>query len=364
MLETMAAIASDPSSEARGKLLVAMGEMVFDRRQPTASEVSALCSVAKLLLKMADDGARSEFAGKIATSRLVPRDMVFLLLQDKVIVAGPLLQKSPVLSDDDLLAFAESLTDDRLQFVAQRDKLGKALVEILVSRGNETVQLAISENTSAELSAKSLQVLIGKAETSEPLCRSLVRRTEVSKSDAERLVHLITKMLKARMKAQAKSPIEPAAMPVIEVPEAPRPAKPAQKASVGDLIARIRAGQMGADEALTQLADDDRFNDLTALISNLSRMDDISVMRLLVRADANGIGMILKALELSDRTFAAIVALRKRRLKISEVQARYDREDFAKLSVADSKATLAQLTGGHDDKKSPANAAINPAGVL
>ena len=129
-----------------------------------------------------------------------------------------------------------------------------------------------------------------------------------------------------------------------------KPKKPAKRLEIAEILAGIKAGKMTADQAITLLAEDDRFNDLTALLSNLTRIDDVSIMRLMVRADANGVGMILKALEISDATFATVAALRKRRLKHSDAQSRYEREDYAKMSVAESKATLAQLTGGRPAK--------------
>jgi len=343
----LAEIAHDPSVGARSRLLHSLGELVFSDRQPTADEINELCAVAKILLKVADDASRSHFATLAAASKLLPRDMVFLLLQDKVVVAGPVLKSSPVLTEADLTAFAETLGDERLLFIAQRDKLGANLVEIVVERGGELVQVAIAENVGAELSDVALRHLIHSAEASEPLCRSLVRRPEVPKADAEHLVRLITRMLQARMKASATP--EPAPVPASALVEAASKAQSA-KIDVSELLAAIKAGTLNVGAAITQLSDDDRFNDLTVLISGLTRVDDVSVMRLLVRADANGIAMMLKALNLSDQAFASVVALRRRRLKTSEAQARYEREDYAKLTVAECKATLLQLASSRQGR--------------
>ncbi len=338
--EKLTEIAYDPSIGARSKLLAAICDLIFDHRSPTQEEVASLCAVAKLLLTVADDTSRCHFAVTIAHSRHVPHDMILLLLQDNTSVVGPILRKSPVLTETDLLAIAETTDDDRLVFIAERDELTAALVEVLATRGNEKVQLAISENTGAELSPKTLQILIGTANTSEALCRSLVRRPEISKADAERLVQFITRMLKARMKISA----EQIAIPAAAVEE-PKTKKPEVRLDVNEIIAAVKSGQMTADIAVKRLADDDRFNDLTVLISKLTTIDDVSIMRLMVRADANGIGMIMKALEISEATFGSVIALRKRRLKSSDAQMRYERDDYAKLSTAESKATLAQLNG-------------------
>lgn len=340
--DALAEIARDPSIGARSRLLQSLSDLVFDSRLPTAQEVVELCSIATLLLKVADDDSRRHFATTIAPCRHVPREMVFLLLQDKVTIAGPVLRDSPVLTDADLQEFITSLPDERLAFVAMRKNLVPGMVEVLVERGGEIVQLAISENGLAPLSPKSLQILIHNAEHSESLCRSLVRRPEISKGDAEHLVQLITRILKSRMRA-------PEPVPVLEPEAAPLPMPELKKlpgrVDIRELTSAVLGGRMSADIALTRLANEDRSNELTSLLSALSRVDDVSIMRLLVRADANGIGMILKALDISDAAFAAVASFRQRRLRHSDAQVRFERDDYAKLVHVDCKATLSQLAG-------------------
>lgn len=338
--EALADIARDPSVRARSELLHSLSDLVFDERQPSAEEVVSLCAIASILLKVVDDDARRHFAITVAPNRHVPRELIFVLLQDAVPIAGPVLRHSPVLTDADLRTFAETLPDERLVFIAMRKNLDSGIVEILINRGGEHVQLAISENNSAGLSPKSMRILIRNAETSENLCRSLVRRPEVSKEDAEHLVQLITRILKARMR----------------LPLVPAPAAPGGQAAGGDaprlpsrldvyeLTEAVLGGRMTADAAVARLANEDRSNELTTLLSRLSRVDDVSVMRLLVRADANGIGMVLKALDVSDATFAAVAAFRQRRLRHSDTQVRYEREDYAKLIPVDCRSTLTHLT--------------------
>lgn len=336
--DALAEIARDPSIMARSRLLQSLSDLVFDSRLPSAQEVVELCSIATLLLKVADDDSRRHFATTIAPCRHVPREMVFLLLEDKVAIAGPVLRDSPVLTDQDLEQFVSSLPDERLAFIAMRQNLVPGMVEVLVERGGEVVQLAVSENGSAPLTAKSLKILIHNAEHSEHLCRSLVRRPEISKGDAEHLVQLITRILKSRMRVP--EPVaEAASTPMPELKKLPG------RVDIRELTGAVLAGRMSADIAVTRLANEDRSNELTSLLSALSRIDDVSIMRLLVRADANGIGMILKALDISDAGFAAVAVFRQRRLRHSDTQVRFERDDYAKLIHADCKATLTQLAG-------------------
>jgi hypothetical protein len=376
MGETLTAIARDPSRRARSKLLAALSDLVFMQRQPTVTEITSLCEVARLVLEVVDESSRSHFAATIAPSKNVPRAMVLLLIEDGIAVAGPLLRESPILTEQDLKDYAERLTDDYLVFIAERRPIGSDVVEILVRRGGDSVRLAVAKNASAKLTPGCLRPLLQTAETSEALCRVLVVRPELSRAEAEHLVQLIARMLKARMIAQAEAaraelalqtadldldlvfvdsrlpepdgPIVPQELPVpIEKPaaDATQVKKPPPPSPIADMIADLRAGRLTLDQCVTQLCDEDRFNDLTTLIGAQSQLDDVSVMRLLVRADANGISIVLKALGLSPGAFSSVTALRKRRLRSSDMQTRYERDDYAKLTLAEAKATLDQLAG-------------------
>ncbi|MDR3495387.1 MAG: DUF2336 domain-containing protein [Ancalomicrobiaceae bacterium] len=335
-------IARDASAESRGRLLTSLSDLVFDQRRPSCEEVTLLCDVARLLLKVVDASVRTYFASVIAPSAFVPRDVVFLLIDDEPPVATPMLRYSPILTNADLLEIAEQKPDPYLAAIAARSRLGEHLVEILVRRGSRFVQIALVENSGAYLASGALTVLVANAETDEDICRSLIRRPEVPKLDAERLVRRIAEMLKARMlenntvwKAQREAQTQAAA----------KRARLAN-AQVAEITAMIETGSEGIDEAVKSLAEQDRINDLSMLVSNLTHVENMYVMRLLVRVDSNGIAILLKALGVGSKGFAAVAQARRRRLKHAENQVRFEQEDYMKLSLDESQRILAGLMSG------------------
>ena len=334
-------MAREPSIDARSRLLSTLTDMVFGQRQPTADEVAMLCEVAGKVLPKADEFARAHFAEAVAQSASVTPIALQTVLDDTAAIAAPVLRHSPLLRDSDLIRIVETRSDDYLLPIAMRSALSTPLVELLIARGGPKVLFALVENQGVHLSAAAVHTLVEIAETDEAVCRSLIRRSEVPSQDAERLVHLIARNLRVRMGGSRPGVPELAAKP-------DKPATVEAKArSVRDLVASISAKLMSADVAVLELAKENRFNDLTTLISMLAGLDDVSVLRLLVRADVNGISVVLKALGISDRGFDAVVSLRRHRLKHSEIQSRFEREDFAKLNQDECRAKLASWVTNH-----------------
>jgi hypothetical protein len=117
-------------------------------------------------------------------------------------------------------------------------------------------------------------------------------------------------------------------------------------AQVSEIVAMIEGGSEGIDEAVKMLAEQDRVNDLSMLVSALTRVESMYVMRLLVREDANGIAILLKALGVSSKAYVAVAHARRRRLKHSDTKYRFEQEDYLKLTQVEAQGILAQLLGG------------------
>ena len=336
-LQRLELLARDSSIESRSRLLSTLSEQVFAHRIPNAEEVALLCDVARLLLTLADEPSRESFAIAVAPSYYTPRDMVFRLVDDTIRIARPVLERSPVLKDADLIELARTRADAYLAAIAHRSHLEHRIVEALLKRGGPEVQLAVSENRSAVLSSDAIKILLQTSEQDEAVCRSLVTRPEIGKADGERLVQQIARILKSRMSTPSK-------LEVIPTPSLLVKAK--TRLGLKELLAEINAGNKLKDDAIIELADADRFNELTTLIGQLAHIEEVTIMRLIVRADANGISMVMKALDVGDLAFRSIVALRQRRLKHSDTQARFDRDDYKKINPREARTMASQLSGG------------------
>lgn len=339
MLESLREIAFDTAEESRSHLLHLLTRQVFVGRTPNGQEIAIFSDIAQRLLPQAKVDVRAELSEALAHQAGLPMPLIASLCSDVVVVAAPMLRRCPDLTEDDLATFAERLTNAHLVAIAGRTDLTVRITDVMIRRGEVTVMRAIAENTSAEISETSAHAMVDRAESDDELCRILALRGDLPQADAERLVMLVAKRLRGRMMQRPAAP-EPHPAAPVAVAEA-GPVKPLE---IADLIARVRRNETDIDTAVALLAREDRYNDLAHMLAVLTDIEELSVLKVLVRADANGIINVLRALGIAEQTWRLVVDLRRRRLKFSDTQARFEREDFARLPVAQAKKTLAQFT--------------------
>jgi hypothetical protein len=329
----LSVMAADTSPSSRGLLLDRLAESVLESRNPTQTELDLFGEIVVRLLEQVGVEARAEFATRIADDPRIPHDIVTRLAVDVILVASPILRRSPVLTEADLADLAEKLSGLHLVAIAGRDALSLRITDILLRRGDILVFKAVAENVSAQLSAQGTRTLLDTAERDSDVCAQMAGRSDLPARAAERVVLLVAERLRRRIAKPAAAPAPPAKR------------NKTRNVPVATVVARLSSGQISPDEAVAGLAEDHRHADVAAVLAALCDVDEGQILRVLVRAEANGIITVIRGLGLASDTWSRIVDLRRRRLQLSEAQARFERSDFEKVSVAEAGAMLAQFGG-------------------
>ena len=87
-----------------------------------------------------------------------------------VIIAGPILEQSEVLTDEDLIEIARSMSQDHLHPIAGRHYVSESVSEILVDRGESRVLQPVAGNSGAQFSRLTLVSPLGKAGAGRRSC--------------------------------------------------------------------------------------------------------------------------------------------------------------------------------------------------
>jgi hypothetical protein len=345
MLDRLRSVLEDRSPESRDTLLSLLGGMLFDGRTAADQEVAIFADIATRLLPQAGIQARAGVATRLADRRNLPKGMVLALASDVIVVASPMLKSSQDLTEDDLADLALRLDDEHRLAIAGRESLSFRITDVLVARGDILVLRAVAENPGAELSVGSAHTLVDRAAADDELCRILALRGDLPADDAERLVLLVAKRLRGRMARRApESAMAPVPVEIQAAPAAVLPPMPDRPIEIQKLVHDVKHGVRTLDEAVLLLAPADRYNDLATLLATVTAIDELSVLKVLVRADANGIINVMRGLEIGEEAWAQVVKLRQRRLRFSDAQARFERDDFHNMPVAKAKQTLSQFS--------------------
>jgi uncharacterized protein (DUF2336 family) len=133
--------------------------------------------------------ARAELAHRLAPVRNAPTTVVRSLARDESIeVAGPVLAQSSRLSDDDLLACAQSKGQDRLLAISKRTSLSEKVSDLLVTHGNNEVVRSVAKNDGARFSDAGFGRLVERSEDDDELAVSVGLRRDIPKEHFHALV--------------------------------------------------------------------------------------------------------------------------------------------------------------------------------
>jgi uncharacterized protein (DUF2336 family) len=163
---------------------------------------------------------REILADTLKDLAIAPPEVVRRLASDQSLtVSLPVLQHSPVLTDDDLVGIvASSVADERLQAIARRPAVSSRVADAVAATGNEGAVAALLGNTSAQIREETLDRLIEQAPTRPSWHPPLVRRPKLPARAMVRLATFVARSLVEELKR--RSDLDPAtASAVSEVVE-------------------------------------------------------------------------------------------------------------------------------------------------
>jgi uncharacterized protein (DUF2336 family) len=144
------------------------------------SQVAIFDAVMGRLIEQIDRRGLLEFSGRLATVDLAPALVMFRLsMSDDIAVAGPVLEKSKVLTDENLVAVAKSKSQDHLAAIAARTRLADIVTDVLLERGSPEIARKVVANFGARFSERGFVRAIHYSNSNEALRAALMLRTDV-----------------------------------------------------------------------------------------------------------------------------------------------------------------------------------------
>ncbi|KQU23837.1 hypothetical protein ASG63_04215 [Methylobacterium sp. Leaf94] len=162
----------------RGRVLQRLSMLFTERAAGLREAQVEVFDAAMLPLARAVDGAaRVLLADGLADVRNAPRAVVRDLAFDPdIAVARPVLQRSPLLDEADLVTVSESRGQEHLRAVAQRPTLGERVTDVLVARGDRQTVHVVAGNAGAQFSGAAYTTLGERARGDAVLRAMLVTR--------------------------------------------------------------------------------------------------------------------------------------------------------------------------------------------
>lgn len=156
--------------------------------RPAAPEVQILLdSIFMTLVVEAERDIRHRLAERLADAEWAPPALINILALDEIEIARPIIARSPILQDHDLIRLLVQATLEHQIEIARRPQLSPAVVEAILAKDESAVLTALASNPTAKLSPEALRRLVEKARDVVALRSPLARHPNLSGDLAEQL---------------------------------------------------------------------------------------------------------------------------------------------------------------------------------
>lgn len=195
-------LASGDDSNARKALAEKVGDILptFNAQQSARVERMIL-QVVEVLAKDRLPTIRAVLAEQIKNLPNVPRDIIHDLARDaEAIVSAPILQFSPLLSDDDLIDIVTTgISSEALVAVSQRQGLSEAVSSAVVETEDEKAIPALLANRTASIGMESMEAIVIASEVNTAWHQALVSRENIERSLVQRIATIVSEGLVAEL---------------------------------------------------------------------------------------------------------------------------------------------------------------------
>ena len=313
----LARLAKDPSSENRRVLLRRVTDIFFaEDAERNLSEIALFEEVVTRLLADVDLSGRVEFAEQVADQDKAPHTIVMSLATSEIEVARPILTRSNVLKEPDLVHLASIGDDQALQAMSNRKALSELVTDVMVRRGSPLVSRALTANKGARFSKHGFAELVRRAEGDEIQQLRLVSRPDIPSEVVSNLVELLSQELKRGLVEkgvdldQMQGATLGALRTGLEDVFARREYEMQENSTV---IASVKSGKAKISAEIIRLAGADRAYDLATMMATLTRIEHATAIKALTGNNDEVLVVLFRLMGADSLAFEAVLRLRSKR---------------------------------------------------
>lgn len=255
-------------------------------------------------------------------------------------VAGPVLNDSPSLSNDDLLGVAVAQGQGHLLAMSKRKVIDEALSDALIELGNRDVRFSVAVNEGAKVTVKGFEQLVASAKGDALLTEKTGLRPELPLNLFTTLLQRSGSAVRARL--LAKTPAQRRAqvqrtVDLMEQDDRREAERPRDFRSAKDVIQGLmREGRL-TESKLAEFASRREYESIVVALAQMASAP-VELIRPLMRAHrSDGLLVACRAAELEWMTTQLVL---RSRLTVSAKDLEKLRARFEELSVSNAKRTL------------------------
>lgn len=323
MLSDLLRLARDATPASRGKLLQRVADVFLDGiGGHSQAELELFCDIILRLLDTTSVDDRAALSRRIAPVAGTPQPIAFRLAKDDIVVAGPMLEMSPALSDADLMKLARRMPQPHLEAIARRRNMNPRLCDTLIERGKARVWREIAANDTIRMSDWGLRTLAKHSLKDAPLREHMANRRDLTPLICEWLLPHVNPTTRLRLQAilAGSDPLETSDANRIRQDLRRRLGVYLDNCDTAKLWGLVESGDCALNDLLVLLFDEKRINDAVALLAKVTDRPIANIQTVIFQAPIDELVELGLAAGVTDHTFLAIAHLRCRQLRMPESQ--------------------------------------------
>jgi uncharacterized protein (DUF2336 family) len=265
------------------------------------------------LVPHTEAAARADLAERLSILANAPRALVGQLArEDEILIAGPLLRRSPVIDQAALVEIARLKGQGHLLAMSERPTLSPDITDVLVRRGDREVVRRAAGNSGAEFSPGGYSALIRRAGQDGVLTLKIGQRDDLSDQQLKDLLAGSIDIVRRRLFEVVKPDRQTAISRVMseisggpELVESRRDFAPAQR----KILALHGAGELN-EAALLGFAKSYKYEESVAALSAMSGVKIATLDRLISGDRHDPLLVVGKTIGLEWATVRALILLR------------------------------------------------------
>lgn len=196
-LARLIALSKDSSKRGRRQLFSNISDLfLHDKERLSEQEQALIIGIMTKLLSEIETTIRQNLAEELAGLEDVPHGLITLLANDEIDVARPILFKSHLLAEPDLVEIIQNRSKEHLLAIAERDDLNAVVSDLLISHGDEDVISHLIENGDAKISRKSMEYLVEESRRIDRFQEPLIARHDIPSDLAHKMFWWVSAALR------------------------------------------------------------------------------------------------------------------------------------------------------------------------
>lgn len=175
-----------------------------DAGKLSENQISLFDDVMTRLVEEIETGALAELSARLAPAPKAPRTVIRKLASiDAIEVAGPILERSDRLTDQELVEIARTKGQAHQLSIAGRSSLNEVVTEALIDRCDVTVANKVAGNSGARISNIGFSKLAMLAEGNDELTETMAKRTDIPPRVFRELLSRATEAVQQKLLSSA-----------------------------------------------------------------------------------------------------------------------------------------------------------------